>query len=202
MYTGIKTKIVRDRGYWKLIIADQNIAQKIAKEVPGYMDELDGNDMVLATITRSDFVVNRPNWQIQDWRIAPFNERITPWLCPNHHSETFVPDKIINNPKFKEITNNLRNFIFEGSFVSGGEKYHRIRWNNYRGVIMTEEKYLPDETFGETYVWKFKEARSMIGDIKEYWNNFDGKSIMDAKEVNSFESRSSTDVIMSFGELI
>lgn len=203
MIKGIKTKIVRGSGYWQLVIADKKIAMQLAAQVPGNNSHLDfdGENMVLATITRNDFVHDRPNWEVIDWRIAPENESISPWLCSSHESEHFVQEKWLNTPELKEITDNLRNVEFDGSFTSDGSKLHRIRWNNYRGVVMDDEHYLPDKTFGETHVWKFNEARSMIGDIKQFWSGFSGESIMEAKKVNDFEPRSSTDAYMEFTKL-
>lgn len=202
MIDGIKTKLIRDNGYWKLIISDPKIAQVLAKQVPGCShQDFEGDNMVLATITRNEFIYNRPNWEVLDWRIAPENETISPWLCSSPHSEHFINEKWLNTPELKKITDNLRNVEFDGSFKSSGETLHRIRWNNYRGVVMDEEHYLPDETFGETHVWKFNEARQMIGDIKKYWDEFQGNSIMDAKKVNPFEKRSSSDAYASFGSL-
>lgn len=178
MINGIKTKLVRSEGYWRLLIADHKEAQELAKQVPAYRKGQDfyGKDMVLATMTRYDFIHDRPNWQIQDWRIAPDNEVISPWLCSNHHSETFVHERWINTSELKKITDTLRNVKFGGSFESGGKTFHRIEWNNYRGVAMTE-------------------------DIERYWADFKGKSIMDGKQPNPFESRSVSDAIMSFSSL-
>jgi hypothetical protein len=203
LINGIKTKLVRSEGYWQLVIADKKIAMQLASQVPGNISHLDfdGENMVLATITRNDFISNRPNWEVIDWRIAPENESISPWLCSTHDSENFVHEKWLETPELKEITDNLRNVEFDGSFKSSGETLHRIRWNNYRGVVMDDEHYLPDETFGETHVWKFNEARSMIGEIKKFWSEFKGESIMDAKMINAFEPRSSTDTYMEFARL-
>ena len=203
MIKGIKTKLLSHEGYHRLVIADPVQAQELAKQVPSYMAhlDLDGKEMVLANMTRNDFIHDRPNWQVQDWRIAPKTEVLSPWLCSSHHSDDFIPEKHYGTPELKAITDKLHGVVFGDPFESTGRTIRSMRWNNYRGVIMTQERFIPDETFGETHVWKYKEARAAIKDIREYWENFTGESIMEAKRPNPFYNECVSDIMMEIHTL-
>lgn len=200
---GIKTKLLTHEGYHRLVIADPVQAQELAKQVPSYMAhlDLDGKEMVLATMTRNDFIHDRPNWQVQDWRIAPDSEVLSPWLCSSHHSDDFVNEKWIGTPELKAITDKLHAVVFGKPITTDTRTVRSMRWNTYRGVVMTPERHIPDETFGETHVWKYREARAMIKEIREYWENFDGESIMEAKRPNPFFNVSVSDIMMEIYSL-
>lgn len=204
LINGIKTKIIREEGYWRLVFAEPKQARELAAQVPGFRQSSDYGDkhIVLATITRNDFISDRPNWEIQDWRIAPDNETLSPWLCASTESEHFVPEESLDTDEFKSIIAKLRNVQLGHSFESSGQKFRNVKWNNYRGVVMDESRYLPDETFAEGHVWKFSEARDAIGEIKRFWESFTGDSIMEAKRENPFRIADNSDIYSLLSSLV
>lgn len=151
----MKTKIVRHSGYWRLISLEH-------KE--------NGEQVELAIIGRDDF--NEGKWYIEDWRLSK-RKKITPYLSDSESRGALE----LNKKNLNKAKKQLKDYWIDESF-------NVIEWWQY-DVTRIKRHSKKREYSRRRSVWSFTEARAYLGEVKRFWESFDG-DILEAKIKNKF----------------
>lgn len=188
-YKGIKTKIVHcSKGYWKLVIADKKQGHEIAIalniELKSGVPRTHSKDIVLAIINYCDM---DGKWEIKDWRRSFRYEALSAYLCASDLNYDFIDSEVFKTPEMQEKLKAFRELKFKTMEKnSDGSQQIVVNFPTFNGVYMIEERNDGAECYSSSSQWSYKEARSYLADLKEFWATFKGDSLLETKIENPF----------------